>query len=146
ATNNYDLNVTLDGTLLHDNVTRDDGAALTINNNAGTITNLSRFASRDANGSDFSNLSIFRTNVGLAIGINVEAYSANLDTWATKAVTATQTELNYVGGVTSAIQTQLNGKQANGSYALSGANIDITSLKSPQINDTNANALLAFTT
>lgn len=43
-------------------------------------------------------------------------------------VTATGTELNYVAGVTSAIQTQLNGKQASGSYAASGANSDITSL------------------
>jgi len=33
-------------------------------------------------------------------------------------VTTTGTELNYVAGVTSAIQTQLNGKQASGSYAL----------------------------
>lgn len=43
-------------------------------------------------------------------------------------VTATGTELNYSVGVTSAIQTQLNGKQASGSYAASGANSDITSL------------------
>ncbi len=34
------------------------------------------------------------------------------------ALTATGIELNYVAGVTSAIQTQLNGKQATGSYAL----------------------------
>ncbi len=34
-------------------------------------------------------------------------------------VTATVTELNYVDGVTSAIQTQLNGKQVAGSYAAS---------------------------
>ena len=33
------------------------------------------------------------------------------------ALTASSTELNYVTGVTSAIQTQLNGKQAAGSYA-----------------------------
>ncbi len=37
----------------------------------------------------------------------------------TGAVTPTQTELNYVAGVTSAIQTQLNGKQASGSYQTS---------------------------
>ena len=41
-------------------------------------------------------------------------------------VTATATELNYVGGVTSAIQTQLDGKQAAGSYLtdLSGLDTD----------------------
>lgn len=32
-------------------------------------------------------------------------------------ITASATEINYLGGVTSAIQTQLNGKQASGSYA-----------------------------
>lgn len=37
-------------------------------------------------------------------------------------VTTTGVELNYVAGVTSAIQTQLNGKQATGSYAVLSAN------------------------
>ena len=41
----------------------------------------------------------------------------------TGAVTPTQTELNYVAGVTSAIQTQLNGKQASGSYQTSDATL-----------------------
>ena len=36
------------------------------------------------------------------------------------AVTATATELNFVDGVTSAIQAQLNGKQATGDYATGG--------------------------
>lgn len=57
------------------------------------------------------------------------------------ALTPTHTELNYVDGVTSAIQTQLNAKAASGAnsditslsglttpYAESGANSDITSL------------------
>lgn len=39
------------------------------------------------------------------------------------AVTPTQVELNYVVGVTGALQTQLNGKQASGSYQLSDATL-----------------------
>ena len=47
------------------------------------------------------------------------------------ALTPTHTELNYVNGVTSAIQTQLNAKAAQtqlNAKAASGANSDITSL------------------
>ena len=39
------------------------------------------------------------------------------------AVTATAAELNYVDGVTSAIQTQIDGKQASGTYLSQGGSI-----------------------
>lgn len=75
----------------------------------------------------------FKATVNLEIGVDVQAYSANLDEYAavnptaaglallddatagdqlvTLGLTATATELNYTDGVTSAIQTQLDGKQ-----------------------------------
>jgi hypothetical protein len=47
-------------------------------------------------------------------------------------ITATEAQLNFVTGVTSSIQTQLNNKAAI------GANTDITSLNSPNINSATA--------
>ena len=78
------------------------------------------------------NSAVTPTTLGLVIGTNVQAYDAQLATLAAMtsgeinafaALTATEiakidgltpttTELNYVDGVTSAIQTQLNAKQA----------------------------------
>lgn len=55
------------------------------------------------------------------------------------AVTATAAELNYVDGVTSAIQTQLNGKQASGTYLSQGGSITsgtVTTLTSTTANIT----------
>ena len=57
------------------------------------------------------------------------------------AITATATELNYVDGVTSAIQTQLDAKQAAGSYQPLDA--DLTELSSMQ---TGASAKLKLLT
>lgn len=39
------------------------------------------------------------------------------------AITATGAEINYIDGVTSAIQTQLDGKQASGTYLAQGGSI-----------------------
>lgn len=52
-------------------------------------------------------------------------------------VTATGTELNYVAGLTSAIQTQLNGKQASGSYAPVDSPLFTTLIQTPQLKITN---------
>ena len=78
------------------------------------------------------NSNVTKSSLGLVIGTNVQAYDAQLDTLAGMtsgeinafaALTATEiakidgltpttTELNYVDGVTSAIQTQIDSKQA----------------------------------
>ena len=55
------------------------------------------------------------------------------------AVTATAAELNYVDGVTSAIQTQIDGKQASGTYLAQGGSITsgtVTTLTSTTANIT----------
>ena len=92
------------------------------------------------------NSNVTPTTLGLVIGTNVQAYDAQLDTLAGMtsgeinafaALTATEigkidgltpttTELNYVDGVTSAIQTQLNAKQATitgAATTISGADL-----------------------
>lgn len=55
------------------------------------------------------------------------------------AITATGAELNYVDGVTSAIQTQLDGKQASGTYLADSGSITagtVTTLTSTTANIT----------
>lgn len=55
------------------------------------------------------------------------------------AVTATAAELNYVDGVTSAVQTQLDGKQASGTYLAQAGSITsgtVTTLTSTTANIT----------
>lgn len=91
-----------------------------------------------------------RTNLGLAIGSDVQAYDADLDALsgcqsggaaALAALTSTEieildgatlstTELNYVDGVTSAIQTQLDSK---GAVAGSGSIVTVGALNSGSI-------------
>ena len=98
-----------------------------------------------------------RTNLGLAIGTNVQAYDAQLDELATMSATTasaladltqaevqildgatvTTAELNYVDGVTSAIQTQLNNKQP--------LDADLTALAGCQTGSAAAIALLTAT-
>ena len=98
-----------------------------------------------------------RTNLGLVIGTDVEPHSDKLTELATMAQTAanaiadlteaeiqildgatlTTTELNYVDGVTSAIQTQLDNKQP--------LDADLTALSSCQSGAASALALLTST-
>lgn len=55
----------------------------------------------------------------LAALTTAKALQSNSSTGAIEASTVTNTELGYVSGVTSAIQTQLNNKQATGNYITS---------------------------
>lgn len=67
------------------------------------------------------------------IGSSVQAYDANLPTWP---ATVSATELSYLNGVTSAIQTQLDAKSeteltlATKQASTSGTSIDFTSIPS----------------
>jgi hypothetical protein len=112
----------------------------------GSITGITDLAVADG-GTGASDAATARTNLGVAIGTNVQAWDANLDqiaalaptsnnfivgngsAWtletpsdalASLGLTATATELNYVDGVTSAIQTQLDAKAPLASPALTG--------------------------
>lgn len=58
-----------------------------------------------------------RTKLGSEIGADVQAYDANLPTWP---ASVSATEVSYLNGVTSAIQTQLNLKAPLASPALTG--------------------------
>jgi hypothetical protein len=134
--------------------------------NSGTISGITDLAIADG-GTGASTASGARTNLGLAIGSDVQAYDAQLadiagltpsdgyfivgngsnfvtetgnTALASIGVTATTTELNkldgvtastaelnYVDGVTSNIQTQLNAKQASGTYnTVIGTDTDIS--------------------
>ena len=108
-------------------------------------------------GTGSTSASAARTALGLAIGTNVQAYDADLDNLsgyqsgasaALALLTSTEvgildgatlntTELNYVDGVTSAIQTQLDAKQAS--------DADLTALSSCQTGAAAALALLTST-
>ena len=112
----------------------------------GTITGITDLAVADG-GTGASDVSTARTNLGLAIGTNVQAWDANLDQIAALAptadnfivgngsawtletpanaltslgLTATAAELNFTDGVTSSIQTQLDAKAPLVSPALTG--------------------------
>jgi hypothetical protein len=66
-----------------------------------------RYLLETNNLSDLDNASTARTNLGVSIGSDVQAYDANLPAWPS---TVDATEVGYLNGVTSAIQTQIDAK------------------------------------
>lgn len=61
--------------------------------------------------SDLANAATARTNLGVAIGSDVQAYDANLPTWP---ATVSAAEVGFLDGVTSGIQAQIDGIAAGG--------------------------------
>ena len=71
------------------------------------VTAGSGFLAQSSNLSDLDNASTARTNLGLVIGTDVQAFDANLPTFPSG---ISATEVSYLNGVTSNIQTQLDAK------------------------------------
>lgn len=84
--------------------------------------------------SDLDNDATARTNLGVAIGSDVQAYDANLPTFP---VGISTTEVGYLNGVTSAIQTQIDGKAAT---SHTHTHADITDYDTELAGKTNTTA------
>ena len=96
---------------------------------------------------DDADASAARTTLGVAIGSDVQAYDANLPTFPSG---ITATEVGYINGVTSGIQTQLDAKAPifavnvvtssstaakDNHYYLNGSGITLTLPSSPSVGD-----------
>ena len=75
------------------------------------VTAGSGFLAQSSNLSDLDNASTARTNLGLVIGTDVQAFDANLPTFPSG---ISATEVSHLNGVTSNIQTQLNAAATTG--------------------------------
>ena len=141
-------------------------AANSVSITGGTISGITDLAIADG-GTGASDAGTARTNLGLAIGTNVQAWDANLDqiaalaptadnfivgngtAWtletpaqalASLGVTSTAAELNFVDGVTSNVQTQLNAKAPLASPAFTG---DV-SIEDKIVHTGDANTAIRF--
>ena len=92
--------------------------------------NLPVFINSAGSAQEALSISSAKAKLGLAIGVDVQAYDANLPAWPS---TVDATEVSYLDGVTSAIQTQfadvqtqLSGKEGADSTILKQADVDDT--------------------
>lgn len=123
-----DLRQASSATLAISNVTRSDGAALAT---SGTITRLSRNLLLDNNLSDLPSVPTARTNLGLVIGTNVEAWLGNPGTSGFVLSSTTGGVRSWIaaggtGTVTSIAVTGANGIGVSGSPVTTNGTIALS--------------------